>query len=391
MITNINLLKYILPLNFAWFWQGIWLLFYLRVTNYAGVGLLEASMFFIGFLLEVPTGAISDLLGKKNNLVVAFFLYSVGNLIMAMSNSYEMLVFSVFVLVIGGALYSGTAQAIVYDSLKTIKKEDDFEKVQSRIESNSLLFMAIASIVGGFLYSVDNTYPFIATGIAGFIGMLTILFFVEEPPIDTEKFSLKNYIRQTQKGFTHLFIQVPKGVLFNTIFIVSFAYIFDQVVENAFAIEIGFSEKGLGILFAIIPLVGAFSAHIYPLYQKKYSQNIVLAVFTFLFFISALLSPYLGIAVGTLMILYRAFTAPVMDVVAAGIVNRNVESKYRATAISTFEMVKKLPYISIAYFLGGLIDDYSASKVILWLSLGYIVVFCLVFLVRNLVEDRGEK
>ena len=49
----------------SWFWLGIWVFYYLRFTDYAGIGLLEAVMITTASLGEIPTGAIADVWGKK--------------------------------------------------------------------------------------------------------------------------------------------------------------------------------------------------------------------------------------------------------------------------------------------------------------------------------------
>lgn len=62
-------LAYILTISrFSWFWLGIWVLYYLKFTNYTGIGLIEMVMIFTMLLLEIPTGAIADLLGKNGRL-----------------------------------------------------------------------------------------------------------------------------------------------------------------------------------------------------------------------------------------------------------------------------------------------------------------------------------
>jgi len=49
----------------CWFWLGIWVFYYLRFTDYAGIGFLEAVMITTATIGEIPTGAIADILGKK--------------------------------------------------------------------------------------------------------------------------------------------------------------------------------------------------------------------------------------------------------------------------------------------------------------------------------------
>ncbi|PIU73207.1 hypothetical protein COS78_03500 [Candidatus Shapirobacteria bacterium CG06_land_8_20_14_3_00_40_12] len=65
MDRNIRLAYVIGTLRNSWFWLGVWILFYLSITNYAGIGIVESTLFFTAIILEVPTGAIADMLGKR--------------------------------------------------------------------------------------------------------------------------------------------------------------------------------------------------------------------------------------------------------------------------------------------------------------------------------------
>lgn len=46
--------------------------------------------------------------------------------------------------------------------------------------------------------------------------------------------------------------------------------------------------------------------------------------------------------------------------VSSVVVNENTESKYRATTISTLNLLNNIPYVLTAFFLGSLADHYSA-------------------------------
>lgn len=68
------ILAYILSyLRQSCFWLGIWVYYYLRFTNYAGIGLIESIMILTMTVGEIPTGAIADLLGKKELYRLHFF------------------------------------------------------------------------------------------------------------------------------------------------------------------------------------------------------------------------------------------------------------------------------------------------------------------------------
>jgi uncharacterized membrane protein YgdD (TMEM256/DUF423 family) len=55
---------------------------------------------------------------------------------------------------------------------------------------------------------------------------------------------------------------------------------------------------------------------------------------------------------------------------ATGVINHNVSSKYRATALSGYNMLASMPYLFMALFVGRFIDLWSIDVVIwMWSAL----------------------
>lgn len=83
--------------------------------------------------------------------MIAFILCGIGNILFGISTSFTTLIFSVTTFCLGSAFYSGTFEALQYDSLKSIKAESEFNKVVSRSNTYSLMAFAISSIIGGVI------------------------------------------------------------------------------------------------------------------------------------------------------------------------------------------------------------------------------------------------
>ena len=196
MSHNITLAYFLTFFKNTWFWLGIWVFYYLSLTNYAGIGLIETTLIVTYTLFEIPTGAIADLFGKKVTLILSFLLEAIGGFFMATATDLNSLIGAVFIMCLGGVLYSGTIDALVYDSLKQDGNEESYDKVISNITSISLIAPAICSIIGGYFYLIHPTLPFWANFTGYVLGLIFSLFLIE-PKIDSIKFSFKNYLLQT--------------------------------------------------------------------------------------------------------------------------------------------------------------------------------------------------
>lgn len=88
MAPNITLAYGLSAVNGTRFGLGIWVLYYLRFTNYAGIGLIESLMMLTFFVAEIPSGALADLIGRKRTLQLAFALSSAGMLILSQARGF---------------------------------------------------------------------------------------------------------------------------------------------------------------------------------------------------------------------------------------------------------------------------------------------------------------
>ena len=231
----------------SWFWLGIWVFNYLRYTDYAGIGLLETVMITTATLGEIPTGVIADLIGKKKTIIIAFFLGALGNIVQAIAPNYYVLMASIMIMTIGGAFYSGSLEALVYDTLKEQSLTQSFKKVIARINTMQNVGMAVAGICGGYLYQLNYAYPFYGVAIAYLIGMI-LSFGLIEPSVDTEKYSWKKFLLQNKEGFGQLFMN-KRIAYMSLLFLVPSAFMIatENVLNDATAIELGFKSTQLGI------------------------------------------------------------------------------------------------------------------------------------------------
>jgi MFS family permease len=347
---------------------------------------VEAAMIITATIAEIPTGAIADLLGKKKTLTAAFIFMGVGGYLMARATGLTDLVTSVIVITIGGALYSGTLEALLFETLKGLKQEQRYSRSLAHTNSAKYIAIAIASIIGGFLYTTNPRFPFFFTSLAGFLGAF-LTFFLKEPLIDTEKFSFRAYIRQTTQGFRQLFLNVAiKKITMILLSVGIFLVILWEMLNDALGVSSGLTPEQLGIFFTAVYLVSAVSSYFFGKFSNKL-QNLMMFLLVGLFVAATLIiSPILGLTGIITMVALRSFTFPLFNITISTNLNQHIESRYRATTLSTFTMIQNLPYVLSAFFIGRLIDILSVKTFSFWLGIIMIVVVGVQFL--QLVQTR---
>lgn len=309
---------------------------------------------------EIPTGAVADLLGKKRTLFISFLLQAIGGYIMAFAPNFTYLIIAVFIMGIGGAFYSGTLDALVYDSLKEKGKEGIFDKIIARVNAISLIAPAICGLIGGYLYFIRPNLPFLTNALFYTLAIALCLF-LKEPKIDTEKFSLQNFIKQTRVGLSELFKNT--AVINQTLLLLSIGVIIvicDEMLNSFLGVEFKFTPEQLGILWSVIFVVAAAASHFSPQIKKYLSYQKAAPLVGLLIAITLLISPLLGTILGGLSLILRSSLQAIYGNYSSVLINEQVDSNKRATTLSTFNLFKNIPYVLTAYFLGVSADLFSA-------------------------------
>jgi len=371
----------ITALDYSWFWAAIWVLFYLRYTNYAGIGLLESIMIITMVVGEIPTGAIADMLGKKKTLLLALAIGSIGYFILGNAPTFLILSIGLFILNIGGTLTSGTNEALIYDSLLSIKQESKYEKVLGNISSIKMLTLAITSIIGGYMYKISPGLPYTALAVTK-IFALSLGFFLTEPPVDSYVFTWKNYIKQTKEGVRELF--KTKAIKIQNLLLIALTMIViinGHVLIDAQLVAEGWDADQLGIIVFSMYLVSAGVGQTTNFFSKRFGKQNTTIFAAILIALTMLLVPYLGILAGTILIASRNGLIEIFGNSASNAINATTDSKYRATALSSYSMFSNIPYVLGAFGIGYLMDFYSVHTVTA--VLGAVLMFTGVYAFRT--------
>ena len=98
--------------------HGVWMIFLaLKGFSLIELGFLEGIYHVTSFLMEIPTGAIADIWGRKLSRVMGRLIAIVAFLIMFLSGSFIIQAIGFMITAISNNLESGAGDALVYDSL----------------------------------------------------------------------------------------------------------------------------------------------------------------------------------------------------------------------------------------------------------------------------------
>ncbi len=140
---------------------------------------LLACLMIGASLLDIPTGALADIVGRKAIIVLGWMFGLVHLWLLAIGGSYGLLLLSMLVASAGMALGSGANTAMLYDSLVELERESEYKKVSGRVNGLLTLALGIAAPFGSFLAAISLSLPFWVQLFPQCLGLITTLFLVE--------------------------------------------------------------------------------------------------------------------------------------------------------------------------------------------------------------------
>ena len=166
-------------------------------TTISGSMLLGMSIFSVTMitnaLFELPTGIISDLVGRKKTLILGTFASLIYSLVFAISGNYWFLVIAAIFEGLERAFYSGNNDALLYDILKEVGLEKEYKTYYGKVNSMYAIAAIIAALIGGVLvYFTSIRFLMIITIIPKLINLF-ICFKIKEPKVHTNKIHANPY------------------------------------------------------------------------------------------------------------------------------------------------------------------------------------------------------
>lgn len=325
--------------------------------TYGQLGWVDGVGFSFALILEIPSGAVADLLGKRKTILLGAIAGAIGVFLITFSGNLTWIFIGWVIAQINFAFYSGAAEALAYDTLVDVKEEEKFDHVITRSSEIASYASAGAVFIGGLLYEINFQIPHFLWALS-FVLSAAVAYFLIEPRTDTEKFSWSVYRKQLVQGFRELTQTELRTYMGFFLALVGVYFIYSWgFVRPAIATSFGFFSKEQGVLLPLLTLSGAFVVRAVPFLRRKVSNltgfMILSAIMALGFFIAAFPVGYYGIFALILIMIAGKLADPWISI----IVNKKIESKYRATTISTVALITKIPYVLIAVVAGKMIEN----------------------------------
>jgi len=125
------------------------------------IGVLIAFREICINLMEVPSGAVADVFGRRRSMILSFIAYVVSFVIFGFGQQYWHFYPAMLLFAVGEAFRTGTHKAMIFDWLRQQGREDEKTRVYGYTRSWSKLGSALSALIAAALVLSTGSYSYI--------------------------------------------------------------------------------------------------------------------------------------------------------------------------------------------------------------------------------------
>lgn len=335
-------------------------------------------------IMEIPSGWMADVWGRKKTLILGSILGCSGMIIYSFSYGFIAFVVAEIILGVGHSFISGADSAMLFDSLKADQKSNRYTKLEGRITSIGNFAEAIAGVIGGFLAAITLRTPFYFQVTIAALAIPAALTLIE-PDFKTGKqlLSINNLVRNIKTTFLNnqnLRISILLSAVTGTATL-TFAWLVQPFFK-----AINLPVEMFGIFWTALNLTvgisSVFAHKVEELLGRKYAILIIIILVALGYILSGSQITYWGISFLFLFYLIRGFATPILK----NYINQYTESEVRATMLSVRNFIIRITFAGIGPLLGWVTDNINLNYAFL-LAGGIYLISSLIIVIPWLKEN----
>ncbi|WP_432662120.1 MFS transporter [Wukongibacter baidiensis] len=335
-------------------------------------------------LFEVPTGAVADKIGRRYSIVLGALLWGLSLFIYTIGKSFYSFAVGEIIFSLGGAFKSGADTALIYDSLKELKRENEFQRIEGSARSLIFYTQGIGAIIAGFIYEVNIHLPMIVS--IGFMIITAIIAMnFKEPHIEGKEGRFgANYFTQIKESGRYILghEKIKAIILYSMIFFIFFRAGFWYYQPYMESVDI--PVKYFGLIFFMFNIVAALASNrCYKI--MEFTKPKTLTFMSGLLIVSFILLGFIKVWIGVLAILLQQVARGLYRPVTRKYMNKHIPSDKRATILSFHSLAVNLAVAATLPFMGILKDNVNIYTTHIVLA---VVMIIMTYMSKKYMDKR---
>ncbi len=320
--------------------------------------IVEAVFSVTMVLLEVPSGYFADVFGRKLSVVLGLFFFMCSMMLFTLGTEFWHFVAAEIVGGIGLSFRSGAMEALLYDSLIELEREDEYKKHQG----NMFLWMRTSSVfaylTGGAMATYLLKLPVYAAVLPAAFGLLVSLFLVEPQRHEMVSEKWGHFVKIVKESFIGnaklrwflFYAAVPWGFSFLAF------WLFQAYME-----EVGFSLFWFGIVLSVMNIFGGLAAKYAYKIEEWFSLRTAIGMAPILFFIAWVPLVFIKAKWAVIFMPISSMGWGVSVIFFKDFVQKLVTSDRRATVMSIMSLLERSVFFVYAPIAGWFVDAWGIN------------------------------
>jgi MFS family permease len=388
-----------LPLHYAFVFlmefglsRGIWMLYLaFKGLSLFQIGLMETIFHVTSFLMEVPTGAIADLYGRKTSRILGRAADIISTALILLSKDFTGIAIGFVFSALSYNLESGAGDALVFDSMKQIGEEDRYVRVRGKTEVVFQAVSVISLLIGGYIATLSFDRVYQVSLVIGVLALASAFKFTE-PTIgrpdnrgNVFKLLLKqvidslSVIRKDKRVAGLILLTELVGVFCTTIFFYIQNYYKDQ----------GLNTFQIGVVLAVGSVLAAIVASQAERIKALGRLRVLLVVISIAMVVSLWGILIEGLGYAFFALLGTFYT--VLWILSGDAIHQLIPSEQRATIISLQSMLFSLGMIVLFPIVGKVGDLYGLRTAFVGVAAAATLALVAFMLALSVITRRYSK
>lgn len=356
-ITNLNMQS------------SIWVLYLAYCgMNLMQIGLLEGIYHATGIVCEIPSGALADLVGRKKSMILGRICVTISCIIMLFTRNFWWFAFSFLLQALGNNFNSGSEEALVYDSMICLGEEEDYIRINGRINTVIEVSQAIATVVGGVMAEYSYFVCYAACTVISLLAFVPVVL-MKEPPVLTdseekERLTARQLVArhfQTSFGILASDLRILKIVTYFSVIFAAHTLLF--FYSQQYYYDMGYNKIQISVIMLLAGIASCFGAIASEKLYRRFEKKVLVfsaAVIALTLVFYSVGKPLLSIG----MFIVANFFNAVLYPIESETLNSIIPSEQRATLISVNSMFFSIVMIVTFPVAGALADAWSLASVL---------------------------
>ncbi|HEU4964578.1 MAG TPA: MFS transporter [Bacilli bacterium] len=393
---NIRWLYFYIFTNGLYFDRALWVL-YLgeRGMNMAQVGVLESLLHLVIVFMEVPTGLVADLYGRKRSLLIGSCISVLYAVFMMIGGHFFVFSLAFGLMGLGITFKSGAEQALLYDTLKAGRQEARYTRILGNQNALILISLSLANWVGGMLSEISWNLVYTSTLICVGLGLIPVLFLKEPargdlqeaPASDEPKRRMRDQFRDSWavwKEKRDIRMPILLVMMVSTMIVVVSFY-----SQEYFELQ-GFTHTQIGLIFMAEYLLGAGAVKFAYLLERRYSFPTIFFASYYSFLLMLVIYAVIQGWVSVALLFLLSTVSVLLEPIFSNFIQQKLTSDIRATFFSMISLGDSVGIMVVFPLFGSVVDRIGFTRSFLLLVVLLLLVGLYATLSHLKARTRGK-